>query len=535
MRTQQNNNEIMQGETNANVFEFNQQEEWNASSSDMLELENEMAGSIVLPVRKKAVSVSDRPENAEQRKPRQSKTVRSSSGSVRFSGKDSGSTFRASTAEKTEEAQSRSRINDYQKNFDRMVYMPPKVVEFLRRKGMSDPAAVLSRSYMKSIEDQSFEHRGITITFPVSWERGGEGMVAILKRNEKSYGRQWYLTYVGFPKLQEEAEEKEERENHPSDTQNGPDKSLETFADIGYWQELLKELSDLAAPEDWNASNRKLGKNYLLKKYLQFIFARAMEEEKVLISADDSLAAFNTGLLNSHYEDIYACFTPQRGEGAVTPWRFEAFITAGARDKNGLGKKLTSSFDPLPQPVAFCDNPGDMMFDTSAGIEVDCSDLIEDNLRRLPLGFLRESCYGDDDAQHMIENLENARTQNHLKQGYQIFSGYLRENDKLSRRMRTRMEEAVEASLKKVLRYPRLAVPGVNPKTGEICMLLALCLEADQRTDAVLVLAKNEDHVYISSGILTTDHALIYARLLGNPVQDWLAWGREEGPQKKNS
>ena len=135
----------------------------------------------------------------------------------------------------------------------------------------------------------------------------------------------------------------------------------------------------------------------------------------------------------------------------------------------------------------------------------------------------------------MIENLENARTQNHLKQGYQIFSGYLRENDKLSRRMRTRMEEAVEASLKKVLRYPRLAVPGVNPKTGEICMLLALCLEADQRTDAVLVLAKNEDHVYISSGILTTDHALIYARLLGNPVQDWLAWGREEGPQKKNS
>ena len=278
--------------------------------ADLAEVENETVGAVLLRPRvssgeeteKDPAAVNESASFTTAKRIPASRsgeqTVRSSSGSVRFSGSETGSTFKQTPA--AVETPRPKPKNDAQSSFDRLVYMPPKVVEFLNRKGMSDPLAVLSRSYSKSVREQTFEQRGITITFPVEWERGGEGMVAILKKNEKSYGRQWYLTYVGFPKLEQEMEAEQEKDTADENTSLSPTKALESFADVGFWQEFLKELSDLARPERWEASNKKLGRYYTLKKYIQYTFYRLQQEDQIFISEDGELAVFNTGLMGRY-------------------------------------------------------------------------------------------------------------------------------------------------------------------------------------------------------------------------------------------
>ena len=444
--------------------------------------------------------------------------IRSTSGSVRFSGRDTGSIFREQTVQ-TEKPRVRRSENS---NFDRLVYMPPKVVEFLNRKGMSDPGAVLSRSYAKSVAEQSFEQRGVTITFPVEWERGGEGMVAIIKKNEKPYGKQWFLTYVGFPKLDQEViEEEEAREEQEDDLPLSPGKALESFAEIGYWQEFLHDLAELAIPEKWETSNKKLGKYYLLKKYIQYTFYRLQQEEKVCVSEDGKYASFNTGLLTSHFDEIYACFVPN--PDGKPSWKFESFALAGIRGKNEASRILSGSFDPLPQPAVYFADPTELVYDKRIEIKADYIHLILDHLARLPIGYLRECCYGDEEAQKMLEMVDNAKTQGQLKQTYFAFSRYLSEHDKLYRRLVSRLEDAIEIAKKRVCWNYHSAVIGFDPKEGLIQLMLPLCLEDDIHTDAALsIVFKPAEKVYQANAILTPDQAYLMARLISRLDRDWL-------------
>ncbi|MBO4886974.1 MAG: DUF3825 domain-containing protein [Firmicutes bacterium] len=461
---------------------------------------------------------SERPEKPVYEYHQAEQQIRSTSGSVRFSGRDTGSIFREQPVPAEKPKVRRTEGNS---NFDRLVYMPPKVVEFLNRKGMTDPGAVLSHSYAKSVAEQSFEQRGVTITFPVEWERGGEGMVAIIKKNEKPYGKQWFLTYVGFPKLDQEViEEEEAREEQEEDLPLTPSKALESFAEIGYWQEFLRELADLAIPEKWETSNKKLGKYYLLKKYIQYTFFRLQQEEKVLVSEDGKLAAFNTGLLTSHYDEIFACFVPNP-EGK-TAWKFECFTLAGIRGKNEYGRMLSTYFNPLPEKALYVTDPGLLVYDERREIETDYAHLILDHLTRLPVGYLRECCYGDEDAQKILEMIDGAKVQTQLRQAYFAFSHYLSEHDKLYRRLVSRLEDAIETAKKRARWNYHSALAGFEPKEGVLLLMLPLCLEDDTHTDAALSICQDpSQESYQAYSILTPDQAYLMARLLSRLDPDW--------------
>ena len=43
---------------------------------------------------------------------------------------------------------------------------------------------------------------------------------------------------------------------------------------------------------------------------IKYTFYRLTRENKVCISGDKKFACFNTGLVDKHYDDIYACFAP---------------------------------------------------------------------------------------------------------------------------------------------------------------------------------------------------------------------------------
>lgn len=58
------------------------------------------------------------------------------------------------------------------------------------------------------------------------------------------------------------------------------------------------------------------------------------------ISGDKKFACFNTGLVDKHYDDIYACFAPNE-PGCETEWKFTGFCTAANRT---LGKQIVNYF-----------------------------------------------------------------------------------------------------------------------------------------------------------------------------------------------
>ncbi len=408
--------------------------------------------------------------------------------------------------------------------FARLAYLPPKIIEFLKRRGMRQPEKELAAAYHKSLEEKTVQARSYSITFPVVSEE--EDMIAVLKKNERPYGKQWYLSFVGSPKKEQEEDDREEEHPIP------PGKSLEYFADLGYWQDFLKELADLALPERWD-DQWHYGRYFILKKYMQYTFYRLLQEDKVCISQDRQFAAFNTGLVNNHYDDIYACFVPNSQKGKEE-WKFEAFAMAGIRGKDGYGKLLTSYFNPLPQVPSYVEKNEDLIYDLTKELLTDYEHIIIDNLHRLPLGYLRECCYGDDQALERIAALESrARGSEAQKQAYTSLSNYIAENDKIFRRLRSRMEDAIEIALKRVRWNFRTAIPCYFPKGNCMSLMLPLCLEDDSNTDAALVVQKNPSGSYQGQTVLRLDQAYLDARLICKPNTDWLQPEGEKGINDK--
>ena len=53
----------------------------------------------------------------------------------------------------------------------RLVYLPPKILDFLRRKGVMDPDIILAREYQKSLDEKTVQVNGYSIIFPLRRRR----------------------------------------------------------------------------------------------------------------------------------------------------------------------------------------------------------------------------------------------------------------------------------------------------------------------------------------------------------------------------
>lgn len=406
--------------------------------------------------------------------------------------------------------------------FLRLSYLPPKIVDILKRKGFRNPDRVLASAYQHALSHQLIQIQSDSISFPVKC--GEENLVAILKKNDKPNGRPWYLSYVGTPTDELQDEEKEDELAIP------PGKSLEQFADLGSWQDFLKKLADQALTEQWDSNQKRHGRYYVLKKYIQYTFYRLLQEEKICISDDRKFAAFNTGLVNHHYDDIYACFVPNP-QREKAEWKFEAFAIAGLRGKDGYGKLLTNYFNPLPQVPKYVEKKEDLIYDLDKELLTDYEHIIVDNLRRLPKGYLTEGCYGDERAMKMIAELyRNQKRSDEQKKVYTALSQYIAGNDRIFRRLRSRMEDAIEIALKRVRWNFRTAIPCYYPKGNCMSLMLPLCLEDDSRTDAALIVQKNPSGSYQGQTVLRLEQAYLDARLICRPNTDWLRNGEQGNP-----
>lgn len=307
-----------------------------------------------------------------------------------------------------------------------------------------------------------------------------------------------------------------------------PGKQLENFAFLGNWSAFLADLAAKAVDEEWDFKSAPVKNYHILMQYIKYTFSRLMRENKVCISADKRFAAFNTGLADNHYDDIYACFIPN-DPGVGTEWRYAGFCTAAS---GGLGKQLVNYFNPLPEPPLYFKRKEDLFYNSANQLHTDFEHIIVDNIKRLPMQFLRDQFFDNPEARDIAEKIIASRDRVIKGDLYERLKRIICDNDRLFVRIQNRLKDAIELAQKRVRWNYKTAIPSYFPKRDTMSLMLPLTLVDESRPDVALVVELTRSGSYQGQTILTLPQAYIDARLICRLTDDWLVpskiFGNEE-------
>ncbi|MEE0434827.1 MAG: DUF3825 domain-containing protein [Peptococcaceae bacterium] len=301
---------------------------------------------------------------------------------------------------------------------------------------------------------------------------------------------------------------------------DSPAQALETFAFLGRWEDFLQALADMATPEEWDFPNVEKKSFYILKKYIQYTFYRIQLEGKVMLSEDGRLAAFNTGLVDSHFDEIYACFVPNTA--GESPWLFKEFCIAG---HFGMGKQLVQNFNPLPKPATYFQHQGDLLFDLTQEIHCDYEHILIENIDRFPLSYLKSQFYDHKKAMKLLSDIDRAKDDTQRDNLYGKIQRLLESDSLLYNRLKNRIDDAVLLARKEVRWNYHTAIPSYYPSRNTMNFMLPLHLSSDEAIDIVLVVELTPAGNYQGQTILTRDQAYIDARLVCSLKSHWLDLG----------
>ena len=304
----------------------------------------------------------------------------------------------------------------------------------------------------------------------------------------------------------------------PSDQALLPkDEHAFNWAYFGYMPNVLQELAGLALDEQWEFREgfrdpeRPLP---ILHSYLRHTFGRLVLEKKILVDRDGAFAAFNTGLVDSRYENIYALF--RRNDRDSHPWRLANFCIAG---EDTAGQNLVRHFNPLPRPAHYFEKPADLYYDTRAGKpELSWRHCVIDRLDRYPREFLEDHW----PPSFPKEDVVGMMTWEERKEYYREFGEAVERDQRVYRMIMNRVKDAVDLSIKRAAWNFKTAVPQYYPKVRRLQLLLPICLVSDERPDMALAVEKTEVGSYLGHTVLPLDWAYRNARLICRPDSDWL-------------
>lgn len=305
-----------------------------------------------------------------------------------------------------------------------------------------------------------------------------------------------------------------------------PGKALERFGYLGTWQEFLATLADLALDEPWDFSGAGLDANTrkfdILHNYIRYTFYRLTLEDKVGFSSDEDFAVFNTGLVDKHYEDIYACFEPsdsEKPEEARYPWSFSGFCTAGT---GRLGKRLVRELNPLPQPASYLERKEDLLFDLDREVVCDVHHIVVDNVHRLPVNFLRDELASSQECLGILAGIEEL-SDGARGERFERLRAVIESDTRLFNRLSTSINAAIDVAKRQVRWNYKTAVPAYYPRTNSMNLLLPLILTDSPAPDVALVVELQKSGNYQGQTIVTMAQAYRDARLLCRPYIDWLS------------
>lgn len=250
------------------------------------------------------------------------------------------------------------------------------------------------------------------------------------------------------------------------------------FAFFPKYKDDIKFLAEtLADIEPWDFSDSGNKNNAILKNYLEYCFRRLREEKKIQYTQDNEYCIFNTGLVTSNQEDIFAFF--QRNRSSVpncSPYYFKGFL------KHSDPVLLEKFGGSLPGTANFFEKPELLLLNPKYSIVPDIEHIISDNKHRFPIH---------------LQNADDAE-------------------------LRRQLKGAIDDVTKKVRTNYKIAIPQYYD--GKVQLLLPLCLTSGSpNPDLALVISKvpNQD-IYSAKTCLTLKMAYNNARLIVKPQSEWL-------------
>lgn len=287
----------------------------------------------------------------------------------------------------------------------------------------------------------------------------------------------------------------------------------------------LAELGNLThSGERWYFGTTEDVRYPILGNYLRYVFYKLWLDNCICYSADEQLAAFNTGLVNNQYDFIYAVFEripPVYGK----MWNLKGFCIAG---EQGLGKELLRQFNPVPRPARFFTHTGELIYEINYDLPlsaqlpyVDYSHIIHDNLDRFPLSFLRSACFGYQKIQELLEQVSAAASKPESDELWEKID--LMIDDELFLRIKGQIDRSLHIAMRRVMWNYKTAIPVYFPVRNAISWLLPLALSAGSQADVALVVERFPNGNMEGHTILDLDMAYTNARLISKPESDWLS------------
>lgn len=267
--------------------------------------------------------------------------------------------------------------------------------------------------------------------------------------------------------------------------------------------------------EAWDYGKESTGEYRILQSYLTHTFVRLKkedenvekEEDKKLREKDGNLV-FNTGLVDSLFEPIYAWFEENTNENRQR-WAFRAFVTSLDKERQTLTRIYGTN---LPKRAHYYNDTSELIYNIQYEIGTYNWPHIIGHVERFPLDFLKK--YGPRDFDY---------NQTMDKDFIACLRTAIDEDEYSSRAIKERIETATKNAIKRVEWNFKTAIPIYYPKVKKISLLLPLCL-MDEKVDVALVLEppENGSNAYIAHTILTLEMAYNNARLITRPDSDWL-------------
>lgn len=334
--------------------------------------------------------------------------------------------------------------------------------------------------------------------------------------------------------------ENDRRDNNYRDSSYRDNGHREKFPTVHSWltkwafihYDKYPSLAGMALQERWYCGeDPEVDDEYqryaLLRNYLNYTFLRLVYERKVLIKKDletnEEYAAFNTGLVDRKYNDIFALFKKSDILDKENYWYLIDFVVAG----EDAGKTLVRVFNPLPARANyFGKNLQNMLYDTSTGdLSCDYQHIIIERLYRFPVPFLKKCCppemrqIGDmdiDDAYDLSAPLAERKAY------FEELAQRIDANNQSFNWIKNRLEYAIKMALKRVEWNYKTAIPMYNPKHKKVQLLLPLSLLDENKVDLALVVQRYLSGAYQGETILPLDRAYGNSRLVTRPDSDWL-------------
>ena len=288
------------------------------------------------------------------------------------------------------------------------------------------------------------------------------------------------------------------------------------WAYVGYLPNMLAELRGLALPEDWEFKNTAPNADRpapILYSYLFQTFGKLVLEDKVLVNGSAGISAFNTGLVDSRYEPIYAVLASQ--EDPRRQWQLSGFCIAG---EGADGQNLVRHFSPLPGPAHYFGDPVELLYDTRKGKpELDWDHVVVERIGRYPAEFVKDHW-----PSGFIEQDTSTMSHDELKSYHVSLGAAIKADARTYRRIMNRVKDAIDLTIKRVAWNFKTAIPTYYPRVRKMQLLLPICLLSDDTVDLALAVEQTPSGRYLGHTVLPLDWAYKNARLICRPDSDWL-------------